>query len=101
MLGSPWMIAGRSYSCQTRPRYHSARTTTTLTIAGMLSVHSIRAVFTALAAVEGIRHVDVSLGRAVVEHDGRATPERLVAAVAVAGYEVTAWHEEHRRLPLL
>ena len=76
-------------------------TTTTLTIAGMISVHSIRAVSTALAAVEGIRHADVSLGRAIVEHDGRVTPELLAAAIAVAGYEVTGWMEERRRLPLL
>jgi copper chaperone CopZ len=72
-----------------------------LTIRGMASVHSVRAVFTALAGVEGIERADVTMGRAVVEHDGRATPEQLAAAVALAGYEVVDWREERRRLPTL
>ena len=74
---------------------------THLTIKGMSSVHSVRAVFTALAAVEGISRADVSIGRATIEHDGRATPEALAAAVAEAGYEVTECTEERRTLPLL
>ena len=75
---------------------------TTLRIGGMLSVHAVRAVFTALAGVEGIASADVELGRATVEHDGRATPERLREAIAVAGYEVEEVVEERkRRLPLL
>jgi len=72
-----------------------------LTIRGMASVHSVRAVFTALAGVEGIERADVTMGRAVVEHDGRATPEQLAAAVALAGYEVVDWREERRRLPTI
>ena len=72
-----------------------------LTIRGMASVHSVRAVFTALAGVEGIERADVTMGRAVVEHDGRATPEQLAAAVALAGYEVADCREERRRLPTL
>ncbi len=75
---------------------------TTLTISGMRAVYAVRAVFTALASVEGIAHADVALGRAVVEHDGRATAERLREAVALAGYEVTHVEEDRRRtLPLL
>ena len=76
--------------------------TTTLLIAGMRAVHAVRAVYTALASVEGIAHADVSLGRAVIEHDGRATPERLREAVALAGCEVTRVDEDRRtRLPVL
>ncbi|MFL5578450.1 MAG: heavy-metal-associated domain-containing protein [Gemmatimonadaceae bacterium] len=71
---------------------------TTLRIAGMLSVHSVRAVFTALAGVEGIVSADVELGRAVIEHDGRATPDLLRAAVGLAGCEVVEVVEERRRL---
>ncbi|MBX3173676.1 MAG: hypothetical protein KF709_04655 [Gemmatimonadaceae bacterium] len=41
-----------------------------LTIDGMLAVHARHAVFTALAAVEGLRGAEVELGRAVVEFDG-------------------------------
>lgn len=73
-----------------------------VTIRGMIAVHSVRAVFTALAGVEGIASADVELGRATVEHDGRATPERLREAIALAGYEVAEVVEERRRrLPLL
>lgn len=73
-----------------------------VTIRGMIAVHSVRAVFTALAGVEGIASADVELGRATIEHDGRATPERLREAIALAGYEVDEVVEERkRRLPLL
>jgi copper chaperone CopZ len=71
---------------------------TTLRIAGMRSVHSVRAVFTALAGVDGIASADVQLGRAVIEHDGRATPDRLREAVGLAGCEVVEVVEERRRL---
>ena len=74
---------------------------TTLEITGMRSVHSVRAVFTALAGVEGIVSAEVQLGRATVEHDGRATADRLRAAIALAGCEVTAIGEGKRVLPLL
>ena len=74
--------------------------TTHLTIAGMLSVHSSRAILTALNTVEGILRADVSLGRATIEHDGRATADALRAAVQLAGYEVSAVEEERRRLPI-
>ena len=78
------------------------RRLTTLRVAGMRTVHCVRAVFTALAGVEGIARADVTLGRAVVEHDGRATPERLRAAIAECGYEVEESTEERpRSLPLL
>jgi copper chaperone CopZ len=79
----------------------SRRVSTVLTIRGMLSVHSVRAVFTALAGVVGVERADVSMGRAVVEHDGRATPERLADAVALAGCEVVEWREERGELPTI
>ena len=72
---------------------------TTLRIAGMLSVHAKRAVFTALSGVEGIARAEVELGRAVIEHDGRATADRLREAVAHAGCEVVEVVEDRRRLP--
>jgi copper chaperone CopZ len=74
---------------------------TRLQLAGMHSVHSVRAAFTALSVVEGIARADVQLGRAVIEHDGRATVERLREALQLAGCEVTAATEERRRLPVL
>ena len=73
---------------------------TTLRIAGMRSVHSARAVFTALTAVEGITTAEVRLGVAVVEHDARATTEAMREAIAVAGCSVTEAVSE-RRLPVV
>ena len=74
---------------------------TTLAISGMRAVHAARAVYTALASVEGIAHANVTLGRAVIEHDGRATPDLLRAAVALAGCEVVGVEEDRRSLPVL
>ena len=70
-----------------------------LTISGMIAVHAKRAVFTALAGVPGVASADVELGRAVVDHDARATPEALRDAIALAGCEVIDIRIE-RRLPL-
>ena len=74
---------------------------TTLRIGGMLAVHARRAVFTALSGVEGIIAADVELGRAVIEHDGRATEPLLRQAVEAAGFEVEEVVEERRRLPMV
>ena len=72
-----------------------------LAIAGMRSVHCVRAVHTALGGVEGVTRAEVSMGRALVEHDGRARCAEIAALVALAGYEVTECTEERRSLPLL
>jgi len=74
--------------------------TTTVSIAGMTCAHCVRAVFTALAGVPGIQRADVSIGQAVIEHDGTVTPEAIREAVAVAGYEVTGTPSSKRTLPL-
>lgn len=71
---------------------------TVVTIAGMRSVHCVRAVFTALAAVPGIATADVRMGRAELTHDGQATEAALRDAIAVAGYTVTAVRHDRRRL---
>lgn len=73
----------------------------TVSIGGMRAVHCVRAVQTALTVVPGITGLDVTIGTAVVTHDGRATADAVRAAVAVAGFTVTDVHEERRRLPLL
>lgn len=62
------------------------------------SVHSVRAVYTALQGIEGIVRADVSLGRATIDHDGRATADKLRGAVGNAGYEVLEIVEERRSL---
>jgi copper chaperone CopZ len=78
------------------------RFTKTARIGGMRSVHCARAVYTALAAVPGVATADVVVGRAVIDHDGRATNQLVGEAIAVAGYELLDTTEERQRsLPLL
>jgi copper chaperone CopZ len=74
---------------------------TRLRIRGMSTPHCIHAVFTALTPVAGIVSAEVVLGSVEVEHDGRATPEALREAIAVAGYEAELVAEERRRLPVV
>ena len=63
--------------------------------------HCVRAVFTALAAVDGISRADVGIGMAEVEHGGSVSLEQLRDAIAVAGYTVAGEDEKaRRRLPL-
>ena len=77
------------------------RFTITAVIGGMRSVHSARAVYTALAAVPGVLAAEVVVGRAVIEHDGRATTDALRDAIALAGCELLETTEERQRsLPL-
>lgn len=74
---------------------------TRVRIEGMSCQHCVRAVFTALAAVEGISRADVGIGAAEVEHDGTVTVEQLRDAIAVAGYSVAGEDASaRRRLPL-
>lgn len=74
---------------------------TTANIEGMTCVHCVRAVFTALSAVKGISRADVTIGRAVIDHDGTATPEAIREAVETAGYKVTDFKQDSRSLPLV
>jgi len=74
--------------------------TTTVSIKGMSCVHCVRAVFTSLAGVEGIKRADVSIGRAVIEHDGSVTPNQIREAIATAGYEAESFTDDRRTLPL-
>jgi copper chaperone len=69
-------------------------------IEGMSCQHCVRAVFTALTAVEGISRAEVSIGAVEVEHDGRVTPDQLRDAIAVAGYSVVEAESDRRRLPI-
>lgn len=75
----------------------------------MLAVHARQAVFTALAAVDGITRADVALGRAELEVDGRASEstahEATVAAIRdaieAAGFRVSEVRILPRTLPVL
>ena len=76
-------------------------TTTTAKIEGMTCAHCVRAVFTALSGVEGVSRADVSIGRAVIEHDGSVAPEALREAISIAGYEVSEFTDDRRTLPVV
>ena len=75
-------------------------TKTTASISGMTCAHCVRAVFTSLAGVEGIERADVTIGRAVIEHDGTVTPEQIRDAIKLAGYEVKDIKIDGRTLPI-
>jgi copper chaperone CopZ len=73
---------------------------TTVSVSGMTCAHCVRAVFTSLAGVAGIKRADVTIGQAVIEHDGTVTPEQIRDAIAVAGYTVGDTRDDRRTLPL-
>jgi copper chaperone CopZ len=73
---------------------------TTVTVSGMTCAHCVRAVFTSLAGVPGIERADVTIGRAVIEHDGTVTANQIRDAIAVAGYTVGDTKDDRRTLPL-
>ena len=58
---------------------------TTVSISGMTCAHCVRAVFTSLAGVPGIDRADVSIGKAIIEHDGSVTPEQIPDLLALWG----------------
>ncbi|MCO6412189.1 MAG: heavy-metal-associated domain-containing protein [Thiogranum sp.] len=61
-----------------------------LTITGMTCNHCVAAVRKALAAVEGVEGVDVTLEPGGATVKGTAATEDLLAAVKQAGYEARA-----------
>jgi copper chaperone CopZ len=74
---------------------------TTATIDAMSCAHCVRAVFTSLSGVPGVSRADVSIGRAVIEHDGTVSNEAIREAISIAGYEVTGFSEDRRTLPVV
>jgi copper chaperone CopZ len=74
---------------------------TTVQINGMSCAHCVRAVFTALGGVAGISRADVSIGQAVIEHDGSVTQDAIREAISIAGYEVADFRDDRRSLPVV
>ncbi len=74
---------------------------TTAKITGMTCAHCVRAVFTALGGVKGVWRADVSIGRAIVEHDGSVSPEAIRDAISIAGYDVAELGDDRRALPVV
>ena len=73
---------------------------TTALISGMTCAHCVRAVFTSLAGVNGIKRADVSIGKAIIEHDGSVTNDAIRHAVEIAGYAVDDFNNDRRSLPI-
>jgi Copper chaperone len=73
----------------------------TVTISGMSCAHCTHAVFTSLSGVKGISRADVSIGRAVIEHDGSVSAEDIREAIAIAGYKVVDGGDDRRALPVV
>jgi len=63
---------------------------TVIHVEGMSCAHCVKAVSSAVGALDGVMHVQVDLAAktATVEHDGRVAPEALKAAVEDQGYDV-------------
>jgi copper chaperone len=74
---------------------------TTVKINGMTCAHCVRAVFTSLSGVPGIDRADVSIGKAVIEHDGTVSPEAIREAISIAGYDVAEFRDDRRSLPVV
>ncbi|MEO5904720.1 MAG: heavy-metal-associated domain-containing protein [Gemmatimonadaceae bacterium] len=74
---------------------------TTAKIEGMSCSHCVRAVFTALGGVEGVSRADVSVGQALIEHDGTVSNEAIRQAISIAGYEVADFRDDRRTLPVM
>jgi hypothetical protein len=70
-------------------------------IDGLLSVHAVRAVWTALGAVPGVVGAEVTMQGAVLETDGPLDQHRLEAVLAMAGVQLRSLHIERASLPLL
>ena len=80
---------------------YSSPMVSTVTISGMSCAHCVRAVFTSLSGVEGISRADVSIGKAVIEHDGTVSAEAVRKAISIAGYEVAQVSDDRRALPVV
>jgi hypothetical protein len=48
-----------------------------------------------------VSRADVSIGQAIVEHDGSVTREKIAEAISIAGYEVAEFSEDRRILPVV
>ena len=68
---------------------------------GLVAVHAVRAVWTALGAVPGLLSAEVTMQGAVLELDGDLDRAALDAALDAAGVSVRSLRVEARVLPVL
>ncbi|HYW33419.1 MAG TPA: hypothetical protein VE869_18095 [Gemmatimonas sp.] len=83
------------------PDSPSPRTLVRLELDGLVAVHAVRAVWTALAAVPGIVTAEVTMAGALLSVEGTLDRVALDAALDAAGVRVLSVTVERRRvLPL-
>lgn len=70
-------------------------------IEGLLSVHAVRAVWTALGGVPGVVHAEVSMKGAILDTDGPLDRRQLEECLAHAGVRVVGVTVEKGSLPVL
>lgn len=68
---------------------------------GLVAVHAVRAVWTALGAVSGVVSAEVTMQGAVLEVEGELDRATLDAALDAAGVSVRSMRVEARVLPVL
>ncbi len=68
---------------------------------GLVAVHAVRAVWTALGAVPGLLSAEVTMQGAVLELDGELDRAALDAALDAAGVSIRHIRIEARVLPVL
>jgi len=68
---------------------------------GLVAVHAVRAVWTALGAVPGLLSAEVTMQGAVLELDGELDRAALDAALDAAGVSIRSIRIEARALPVL
>lgn len=78
------------------PRYRAY-----VEIDGLLSVHAVRAVWTALTGVPGILSAEVSMTGAVLDTETPVDREALATALALAGVTLRSVREERGSLPIV
>ncbi|MES2525364.1 MAG: hypothetical protein V4617_21920 [Gemmatimonadota bacterium] len=79
----------------------SSRTQIRLQLDGLVAVHAVRAVWTALGAVPGIVSAEVTMAGALLVVEGALDRDALDAALDAAGVRIVSLTVEQRRvLPL-
>ncbi len=78
-----------------------ARSRIRLELDGLIAVHAVRAVWTALGAVPGVMRAEVTMAGALLEIEGPLDRSALDAALDAAGVRITRLTVEQKRiLPL-
>lgn len=68
-------------------------------IEGLVAVHAVRAIRTALGLLPGVKAAEVSLAGVVLETDGTVTDEAVAEALTHAGVRVTGVRRLRSGLP--